>query len=383
MYLLFYFLIILQLINSFVFNNLPKIHNQIHYTIKMNLVDDIDIINTNKLNWYVVGEANKIQKNKLYKTTVWAKNYVYWKDDNEIFYAMDDDCSHRGASLGLGYLKNNCVICPYHGYEFDRGGKLCVVPGLNFTNSECQNQITYNIVEKNGWIFLNTIKKKNQLFDFNDLELFEEQEAKNKSYSPIFLNVMFNAYGRIVSENSLDVMHIGYVHTFGNKERPSPITEVPPFEVNDYPNHYKTIYTYISGKDSIAKKIYNKKKLTIENEFVLPHTTIARVIFGDLVSTVVTFATPINISHTCLYVKTYRNFWYKRSDNIVDKIVNKIGDYFSEYFMMKTVLEDRIILENININKIDGKFNMKYDKLQNVYKQLYKKLIHNNNPTNK
>ena len=328
------------------------------------------------LNWYVVGESNKIEKNKLYKSTVWSKDYVFWKDDNNKFYAMDDDCSHRGASLGLGTLENNRVICPYHGYEFDGEGKLCIVPGLNFTNTQCQNQVTYNIVEKNGWIFLNTV---NTIFyQPTELCLFEEDEANDPSFSPIFLNVGFKAYGRVVSENSLDIMHIGFVHTFGNKERPKPITEVPPFLVDDYSNHYKTIYTYYSGKQSVAKKVYVMKKLTIENEFAMPHTTVARVIFGDYVSTVVTFATPINITYTRLYVKTYRNFWYTPEDkaNIFDLIVNFAGDFLSERLMMNTVLEDRGILENIRMDKFEGRFNMKYDKLQNVYRQLYKKLVH-------
>jgi phenylpropionate dioxygenase-like ring-hydroxylating dioxygenase large terminal subunit len=297
---------------------------------------------------------------------------------------MDDDCSHRGASLGLGFVKNNNVICPYHGYEFDNTGKLCVVPGLNFTNSNCQNQITYNIIEKNGWVFLNTISKN--LYNPSVLSIFEEEEATQESFSPIFLNVHFNAYARIVSENSLDVMHIGFVHTFGNKERPSPITEIPPFLVNDYTNHYKTVYTYHSGDKSVAKKIYGMKKLKIENEFIMPHTTIARVIFGDYTSTVMTFATPINETNTCLYVKTYRNFWYipkanentkKTNENkFFDQCINKMGDFFSTHLMMNTVLEDKVVIENIKMDKIDGKFNMKYDKLQNIYRQIYKKKIH-------
>jgi len=333
------------------------------------------------LNWYVVGESNQIQQNKLYKTTVWSKDYLFWQDNDKQFYAMDDDCSHRGASLGLGKLENNRVICPYHGYEFDTHGTLCVVPGLdNFTNTFCQNQATYRVVEKNGWVFLNTV---NTLFyepSAFGIQLFEEEEAENKRFAPIFLNVGFKAYGRVVSENSLDIMHIGFVHSFGNKERPRPITEIPPFLVNDYSSHYnyKTIYTYNSGKQSVAKKIYGMKKLTIENEFAIPHTTIARVIFGDYISTVVTFATPINITYTRLYVKTYRNFWYTPEDeaSFFDLIINKIGDFLSERLMMNTVLEDRVVLENIRMDKFEGRFNMKYDKLQNIYRQLYKKLVH-------
>ena len=31
------------------------------------------------LNWYVIGEAKKFAENKLYKKTIWNKNYLIWK----------------------------------------------------------------------------------------------------------------------------------------------------------------------------------------------------------------------------------------------------------------------------------------------------------------
>jgi len=212
--------------------------------------------------------------------------------------------------------------------------------------------------------------------------IFQESEANDPSYRSIQFHKDFNAYGRIVSENSLDVMHIGFVHTFGNKKRPSPTDEIPPYEVGDYPYHYKTQYIYEAGDDSIAKKVYNKNKLMIENEFALPHTTIARVIFGPFVSTVVTFSTPRNLTHTTLFVKTYRNFWFNDIElgtirlPFLNDIHNHIGDEFSTYLMKQTVMQDKRVIEHIPLNKMDGTFNMKFDKLQNVYRQLYKKLIH-------
>jgi phenylpropionate dioxygenase-like ring-hydroxylating dioxygenase large terminal subunit len=69
---------------------------------------------------------------------------------------MDDDCSHRGASLSDGHLCDNQVVCPYHAYEFDKKGTLVKIPGLNFTNTPCKNQKTYAIIEKNGWVYINT-----------------------------------------------------------------------------------------------------------------------------------------------------------------------------------------------------------------------------------
>ena len=35
------------------------------------------------------------------------------------FVALDNRCPHRGGSLGEGEIKDDIVICPWHGWEFN------------------------------------------------------------------------------------------------------------------------------------------------------------------------------------------------------------------------------------------------------------------------
>ncbi len=35
------------------------------------------------------------------------------------FYAIGNDCTHKGGPLGEGELNGNIVTCPWHGAEFD------------------------------------------------------------------------------------------------------------------------------------------------------------------------------------------------------------------------------------------------------------------------
>ena len=117
--------------------------------------------------------------------------------------------------------------------------------------------------------------------------------------------------------------------------------------------------------------------LIIENEFILPHTTIARVKFGNFTSTVVTNTLPINNTHSKLFVKTYRNFWNSIYNTLFDDIYNSLGDKLTKDMMYNTVIQDKSVVENIKLKYADGKFNMKFDKLQNVYRTFYRKLINN------
>jgi len=314
------------------------------------------------LQWYVIGTPGDFVANKPKKVTVWSKNYVVWKNIDGKYNCLDDVCSHKGASLSGGKIHNNCAVCPYHGYEFNSNGTLVKVPGLNFQSSPVYDVSKYSIVEKNGWVYLNTMQTNISEPEMQT-NIFEEEEFA-KNFSVVYLNMDFNCYSRILSENSLDVMHIGFVHTFGNKERPAPTYENPPKLVS--PFHYKTSYEYESGKDSIVKKVFNINTLKIENEFILPHTTVARVIFGDYISTVITFALPLSENKSRLFVKTYRNFCN-----------NEMGDALTRKLMYNTMLQDKVVIENIDVRYMDGKFNMKFDKLQNTYKSFYKKLVHN------
>ena len=41
------------------------------------------------------------------------------------FFAIDDTCPHRGASLGEGLLVGGTVICPWHSWTFDVRSGVC------------------------------------------------------------------------------------------------------------------------------------------------------------------------------------------------------------------------------------------------------------------
>ena len=46
------------------------------------------------------------------------------------WYALEDRCPHRHAPLSAGCATGEGLACPYHGWRFDRYGRLCEIPGL-------------------------------------------------------------------------------------------------------------------------------------------------------------------------------------------------------------------------------------------------------------
>jgi phenylpropionate dioxygenase-like ring-hydroxylating dioxygenase large terminal subunit len=279
------------------------------------------------------------------------------------YHALDDVCSHKGASLSGGKIHNQCAVCPYHGYEFATDGQLVTVPGIStsptWKSSPIHNVPSFAVVEKEGWVYLNTDSTGKTL---TPPTLYEETKELARGDHCVLLDMDFNCYARVLSENSLDVMHIGFVHTFGNRQQPAPREVHPPKEIAPY--HYKTTYEYDTGRHSMAYQYFDSRTMIIENEFYLPHTTVARVIFGPSISTVITFALPITNTTSRLFVKTYRNFWK-----------NRAGDEITRKMMHQTILQDKEVVEGIDPEHMDGRFNMRYDKLQNTYKTLYNRWV--------
>ena len=71
-----------------------------------------------------IGKISEIPPGKLHKVSVDGKEIVIVNLDGT-FYAMDDTCTHAGASLSEGTLEGESITCGWHGAKFDcKSGKL-------------------------------------------------------------------------------------------------------------------------------------------------------------------------------------------------------------------------------------------------------------------
>lgn len=341
-----------------------------------------DINQHGELTWYAVGLSNEFNYNKPQKVTVRDVNYIIWKDNNG-YYGLKDVCSHQGSSFQGGNVINDTINCPYHGYVFNGTcGELIKIPDMTIKKNNCYNVKSFKVIEKDGIIFINTIPITLENFYIIDSKyIWLEPESNNPKHKAVILTKEFEHYAKFVTVNSLDICHIGFVHTFGNKKSPNPVSNTQIQKCNDTTFHYKISYEYLAGDKSLVNSVYNFSKIIVENEYVQPHTTVARVLFGNFSSTIITIAQPISQFKTRLFVKAYRNYWYfNKSSNIFESIrniiINYIGDLLTYYTMFETLEQDKKIVDNIdktNYQDMHGRFNTKYDMMSTHYKHNYKK----------
>ena len=287
----------------------------------------------------------------------------------------------------LGETCKNTITCPYHGYIFDgTNGELLQIPKLPHVESTSHNIDCFKVVERGDMVYFNTIPIRNETMktEINETMIFVEPEYYNKEQRPVYLSENFEHYAKFVSVNSLDICHIGFVHTFGNKKNPNPLHNSKILKMEDNENHYKIIYEYMAGENSLVNKIYKFDNITVENEYVLPHSTVARVKFGNLTSTIITHALPVSKFKTILFVKAYRSYWSFDLNNTQNHnifypflyLINEFGDKFTHNTMYSTLKQDKAIVDNIDKTdyiSMHGKFSIVYDMFSNHYKNNYKK----------
>ena len=52
--------------------------------------------------------------------------------------ALEDRCCHRTAKLSKGWINGGNIVCGYHGWEYDRDGKLVNIPQFPFEQASPQ-----------------------------------------------------------------------------------------------------------------------------------------------------------------------------------------------------------------------------------------------------
>ena len=93
-------------------------------------------------------KTTEIVSGQMKKITVGGKEIIVSNVDGN-YFAIDDTCTHSGASLSEGKLDGSIVTCDWHGAQFDcKNGKLVKFPG------EIEALKSYKIVIESENIFV-------------------------------------------------------------------------------------------------------------------------------------------------------------------------------------------------------------------------------------
>lgn len=248
--------------------------------------------------WYVVLESTEVKVGKLLGVKRLGKSLVFYRETDGSLVCMEDKCSHRGVKLSIGQLSDNCVTCPFHGFEFNSQGECIKIPanGKDSKVSKRFNVRTYPTYESNGFIFMYNGEATDTIPEYFD-------NVQNMAYKTSY-NLWETHYSRAI-ENQLDVVHVPFVHkkTIGRGNKT--LVNGPATKID---NEKMTIYVY--NQVDVGQKPLKATEMTdydnyFKLKFIMPNLWQNQI--SDKLKVVAAFV-PIDEYNTMIYLRTYQAF---------------------------------------------------------------------------
>jgi phenylpropionate dioxygenase-like ring-hydroxylating dioxygenase large terminal subunit len=178
--------------------------------------------------WHVVAVSEDIAPEQLVPITLLERDLVAWRDSHGELHVWEDLCVHRGARLSKGFIRNDRVICPYHGWNYDGTAKCVLMPAApTETPMKKARAIAHQVREKYGFVWVSLGEPT------HDIPAFPEWD------DPTYKKVICGPYkfksGYRAIENFFDPSHFPFVHAGVNGilDEPDPIA---PYDVDEDEN---------------------------------------------------------------------------------------------------------------------------------------------------
>jgi len=98
----------------------------------------------------IVCKTTEIVSGQMKKVSFDGKEIVVCNVDGN-YFAIDDTCTHSGASLSEGKLEDSTITCDWHGAQFEcKTGKLVKFP------AEIANLKSYNVIVESDDVIVET-----------------------------------------------------------------------------------------------------------------------------------------------------------------------------------------------------------------------------------
>jgi phenylpropionate dioxygenase-like ring-hydroxylating dioxygenase large terminal subunit len=205
--------------------------------------------------WYVAATSGQLN-GKPYSVQMLGQKFVLFRDSAGNAHCLSDICAHRGAGLSAGKQVDDCIECPYHGWQFNGDGLCTRIPseGPDARIPGRAKVDSYPVIERYGLVhvFLGDLPAEERPAI---MEITEWAQDNWRFTDPVVYDWAVNY--RRSTENALDPAHAEFVHApiFGNGGA-DPDYALPPMELIDEPDRigcsYKT--PIVNGKDKDPAK---------------------------------------------------------------------------------------------------------------------------------
>lgn len=172
--------------------------------------------------WHVVAFSKDVQPGAIKCATLLGEDLILWRDAAGQVHVWKDLCIHRGARLSKGWIADNQVVCPYHGWRYDGTAKCTLIPAAPDQPPPLKARaFPHPAVERYGMVWTSLGQPAHEVPVFPE---WADNEFRKFNAGPY----EFKANGFRAVENFIDATHFPFVHAGVNG------VEDAPDKVEDY-----------------------------------------------------------------------------------------------------------------------------------------------------
>jgi phenylpropionate dioxygenase-like ring-hydroxylating dioxygenase large terminal subunit len=252
--------------------------------------------------WYAVLESHEVKRGKPVGLTRMGEKMVFWRDEGGKVVAQSDLCPHRGVALSAGELKGECIMCPFHGFLFDRSGRCTLIPanGKNAPVPKAFHVKTYPTCEANDFIFIYWGELKG---DIGGPPWFTDLDGGFTYASDV--DRWTTHYSRAI-ENQLDIPHVPFVHDNTIGRRSGTVNDGPCVEWRNNDRFwFYPVYRQDDGVPVLRPDEMPAPTQEFHIEFIFPN--LWQNYLSEKLREILAFV-PVDEENTVIYLRQYQKF---------------------------------------------------------------------------
>ncbi len=268
--------------------------------------------------------TDEVKADEPYGTTLLDEAVVIWRSSDGEAHAMRDLCIHRGTALSLGWVADDCIVCLYHAWRYDRTGACVLIPQSKRTTIPAKAKTpVYHCQERFGLVWV-CLADSEATYELPPVPEFENGDWKIVNTGPFD----WNSDASRQVENFTDFGHFPWVHPglLGDPERPI----VPDHEVETKGHvlHYEVVRPEATNSDDFpvfGNEDEDRPERLSRYELHLPYTIVLRLGWGGEKGMVYFFVSqPISKEKCRGYCIIGRNYDLEKPDTILQEFEDVI-----------------------------------------------------------
>lgn len=280
--------------------------------------------------WYVAARSDQLRRTPLSRRIL-GRSLVLYRDSRGLPVGLEDRCPHKNVALSIGTVRGDRIVCRYHGWAFDSGGRCVDVP----CHSPDERLPTCTVprhptVEQDGWVWV-------WMGGPAEPAALPPAYPRAPGYRWFELHNLMAAPLDLILENGLDCSHTGFAHDGLFRSAPTRFAEARIEEtptglrvetVEPAPERTRDFRSLLGGRRQAVSHV---------DEIILPHTLRVDYHLGARAHVVtILVATPEDEWTTRVY--TRMGVRYGAITGLMTPVIH--------WITRRVVAQDREVLEN-------------------------------------